>query len=240
MGFFKASFPRHPWCHADCVFLFVLFCLSSLVFVRLGKKGYFTSLALERLLQQSSGGFFSKVLCTVCFWCETPENDQLEKNWLGAAPSWPQTTEKQSQWEKGDQIHLLHLLWRGDQHQRLTRFPSVLLELLCEPFVLFFFFSLETGGANFFSPPGCQPLQFYFFFSLVFWVFCSGGGGGFAFCQMYVFSLWTMCSFRVAAYCWFWLWTRGSWDSWRGSSTLNSFVAWYFRAWTDSPKTYLI
>lgn len=173
MGFFKASFPRHPWCHADCVFFFVLFCLSSLVFVRLGKKGYFTSLALERLLQQSSGGFFSKVNCTVCFWSETPENDQLEKNWLGAAPSWPQTTEKQSQWEKGDQIHLLHLLWRGDQHQRLTRFPSVLLELLCEPFVLFFFFSLRQEEPIFSPHQVASHCSFIFFFpgilSFLFW-----------------------------------------------------------------------
>lgn len=44
----------------------------------------------------------------------------------GAASSWPHTSEKSSQQEKEPQPHLLHLLWRGDQHQRI-RLPPVCL-----------------------------------------------------------------------------------------------------------------
>lgn len=41
------------------------------------------------------------------------------------------------------------------------------------------------------------------------------------------------------AYCWFWLWIRGSQDSWRGSGTLHSFLGWYLKGWTDPHMTYL-
>lgn len=166
---------------------------------------------MERLLQQSLGGFFfffPKVNLRFGFGLRSERPTQREKNWLGAAPSRPQTLEKLSQWERGHQIHLLHLLWRGDQHQTFTRFTSVLLELLCEYFVLAFV-SLDTGAvAIFFSPHQVASHGGFFFFPWHFGLFCSVVGGS-ALCLVYAFFLWTMSYFRVVAYCWFWLWTVG-------------------------------
>lgn len=135
--FLKVSLPRHPGATQSAFAWFLL----------VQAKSFFPSLALGKLQQQS----FSNLLrWTEQFVSSRPEKCGLqERGRLGSAGEGPlfqsQTSGKLSQGEKAHQeapAQLLHLLWRGGQHQRVTRFSSV-AQILHETPVWAFFFLPE-------------------------------------------------------------------------------------------------
>lgn len=110
-------------------------CLASMgVFVSPDRSFFFClSLALERLQQQ----FFSSFSKWTGWFGFGPRSESGGKD-DGPLHFGPTSWKKLSQQEKA---HLLHLLWRGGQHQRLTGFHICLPKLLLKStgFVFFFF-----------------------------------------------------------------------------------------------------
>lgn len=109
-------------CSAVQTVFFFFFCLASLVSASLGKK-LFPFPWPWRGCGSDHFVVFFKVNCTIGFGLRSERMTNRK-----ATPSQHLTSEQASQQEKGHQIHLLHLLWRGDQHQKFTRFPSAFVQ----------------------------------------------------------------------------------------------------------------
>lgn len=126
------------------------------------------------MLQQQSFPNFSEVNWTVCLILRQEKKGPAREESAGtsgsrgAALSWSHTSEKLSQRQKAHQPHLLHLLWRRDQHQRVKGFHLFAWTAAWISWGFFWVFSHERGAT---ISTYCVVSWWIFFLSLVFWVF---------------------------------------------------------------------